>query len=58
VTADSENSVTHWFNDLKAGDRGEAARLLWHRYFERLAQLAQGRLRAVARGSAEAKMSP
>lgn len=53
MVADGENSVTHWVNDLKAGDRGEAARLLWHRYFERIARLAQARLRAVARGPAD-----
>ncbi len=45
MAADGANSVTHWVNDLKAGDRGEAARLLWQRYFERLARLAQARLR-------------
>jgi DNA-directed RNA polymerase specialized sigma24 family protein len=50
---DGENSVTRWVKDLKAGDRGEAARLLWQRYFERLARLAQARLRAVARGPAD-----
>jgi DNA-directed RNA polymerase specialized sigma24 family protein len=53
MAIDSENSVTHWINDLKAGDRGDAARLLWQRYFERLARLAQTRLRAVARGPAD-----
>jgi DNA-directed RNA polymerase specialized sigma24 family protein len=45
--------VTRWVNDLKAGDRGEAARLLWQRYFERLARLAQGRLQRAARGPAD-----
>ena len=53
MAADGENSVTQWVSDLKAGDRGEAARLLWGRYFERLARLAQARLRAVARGPAD-----
>ena len=53
MATDSENSVTHWVNDLKAGDRGEAARRLWQRYFERIARLAQARLRAVARGPAD-----
>jgi DNA-directed RNA polymerase specialized sigma24 family protein len=55
MAADSGNSVTQWINDLKAGDRGEAARLLWQRYFERLARLAQGRLRTAARGPADAE---
>jgi DNA-directed RNA polymerase specialized sigma24 family protein len=53
MAADSGNSVTRWVNDLKAGDRGEAARLLWQRYFERLARLAQGRLHTAARGPAD-----
>ena len=53
MAADGENSVTQWVSDLKAGDRGEAARLLWERYFERLARLAQARLRAGARGPAD-----
>jgi DNA-directed RNA polymerase specialized sigma24 family protein len=53
MVTDRENSVTRWVNELKAGDRGEAARLLWQRYFERLARLAQARLRAVARGPAD-----
>ena len=53
MAADGENSVTEWVSDLKAGDRGEAARLLWGRYFERLARLAHGRLRAVSRGPAD-----
>jgi DNA-directed RNA polymerase specialized sigma24 family protein len=53
MATDRENSVTPWVNDLKAGDRGEAARLLWHRYFERLARLGRARLRAVARGPAD-----
>ena len=53
MAADGENSVTQWVNDLKAGDRGEAARLLWQRYFERLARLAQGRLRTAGRGPAD-----
>jgi DNA-directed RNA polymerase specialized sigma24 family protein len=53
MTPDGGNSVTQWVNDLKAGDRGEAARLLWQRYFERLAQIAQGRLQRAARGPAD-----
>ena len=53
MAADGEHSVTQWVGDLKAGDRGEAARLLWQRYFDRLARLAQARLRAAARGPAD-----
>jgi DNA-directed RNA polymerase specialized sigma24 family protein len=53
MAADGEHSVTQWVSDLKAGDRSEAARLLWQRYFERLARLAQCRLHAAARGPAD-----
>ena len=53
MTGDGENSVTQWIGDLRTGDRDEASRLLWERYFERLARLAQGRLRAASRGSAD-----
>ena len=44
MTAADENSVTQWVSDLKAGDRSEATRRLWERYFERLARLARTRL--------------
>jgi DNA-directed RNA polymerase specialized sigma24 family protein len=50
MTADGENSVTGWISDLKTGDRGGASRLLWERYFERLARLARSRLGAAPRG--------
>jgi DNA-directed RNA polymerase specialized sigma24 family protein len=53
MATDGEHSVTQWVNDVKAGDRSEAARLLWQRYFERLARLAQGRLQRAARGPAD-----
>jgi len=53
MAADSDDSVTQWVSDLKAGDRGEAARHLWERYFERLAQLARARLRTAGRGPAD-----
>jgi DNA-directed RNA polymerase specialized sigma24 family protein len=53
VGDDGENSVTHWIGDLKAGDRGEATRRLWERYFERLARLAQARLRTPGHGPAD-----
>ena len=53
MTADGENSVTQWIGDLRTGNRDEAARLLWERYFTRLARFAQVRLRTVARGPAD-----
>jgi len=52
MTADEEKSVTQWIEDLKAGNRDEASRRLWGRYFTRLARLAQARLRDV-RGPAD-----
>ena len=53
MTTDGERSVTRWISDLKAGDRGEASRQLWERYFVRLARLAQSHLRSVGRGPAD-----
>jgi DNA-directed RNA polymerase specialized sigma24 family protein len=53
MPADGENSVTQWIGELRTGNRDEASRLLWERYFTRLAQLAQIRLRAVTRGVAD-----
>ena len=53
MASNDEKSVTQWIGDLRTGDRDEASRLLWERYFERLARLAQARLRAVARGPAD-----
>jgi DNA-directed RNA polymerase specialized sigma24 family protein len=53
MTSDGEDSVTQWIADLRSCDRDEATRLLWSRYFERLARLGQARLRAIARGPAD-----
>jgi DNA-directed RNA polymerase specialized sigma24 family protein len=54
VSNSSENgSVTEWIGDLNTADRDEASRRLWERYFQRLAQFAQGRLRACACGAAD-----
>ncbi len=39
MTADGENSVTQWIGDLRTGNRNEASRLLWERYFTRLARV-------------------
>jgi hypothetical protein len=50
MSADGEDSVTRWVSDLKAGDRREAPRLLWERYFQRL---AQAHLRTVGGGPAD-----
>ena len=40
-----EASVTHWINQLKAGDP-DAAQKLWERYFRRLVSLARKKRRA------------
>ena len=52
MAADGAHSVTRWIGDLRGGDRDEASRRLWERYFTRLARLAQAHLREV-RGPAD-----
>ena len=44
----SEESVTQWITQLKAGDEG-AAEQIWHRYFEKLVRLARKKLDARTR---------
>jgi DNA-directed RNA polymerase specialized sigma24 family protein len=44
----ADGTVTHWITGLKAGEV-EAANRLWHRYFNRLVQLARSKLRSVPR---------
>lgn len=48
----SIGSVTHWINQLKAGDHA-AARRLWERYFHRLVVLARKRLQGHPRRAAD-----
>jgi DNA-directed RNA polymerase specialized sigma24 family protein len=48
----SEGSVSHWIDQLWAGDPA-AAECLWGRYFERLVGLARIRLRGTARRAAD-----
>ena len=48
-----DNSVTQWVSDLKAGERAQAPRLLWERYFQRLVRLAQVRLRTGGGGPSD-----
>jgi RNA polymerase sigma factor (sigma-70 family) len=48
----AEESVTQWIAGLKAG-KAEAADRLWHRYFERLAQLARRKLGSAPRRAAD-----
>ena len=48
----SEDSVSHWIEQLRAGDPA-AAECLWGRYFERLVGLARIRLRGAPRRAAD-----
>jgi DNA-directed RNA polymerase specialized sigma24 family protein len=45
-------SVTHWLEQLKAGDRA-AAQPLWERYFQRMVELARQHLRSAPRRLAD-----
>ncbi len=48
----SDNSITHWLHELRAGNRA-AAHQLWKDYFPRLVQLARQRLRGARRRVAD-----
>src|SRR4051794_24289452 len=48
----TSGSVTHWIEQLKAGNR-EAAQFLWERYFQRLVALARNRLQGTPRRVAD-----
>jgi RNA polymerase sigma factor (sigma-70 family) len=48
----ADETVTHWIDALKAGDE-EAARLLWHRYFQQIVELARDKLRTASRRVAD-----
>jgi DNA-directed RNA polymerase specialized sigma24 family protein len=47
-----EESVTHWIEQLKAGD-SRAAAPVWERYYARLVELARRRLQASSRAAAD-----
>lgn len=47
-----DGSVTHWLRLLQGGDLA-AAQHLWNRYFQRLVELAQGKLRHAPRRVAD-----
>jgi RNA polymerase sigma factor (sigma-70 family) len=53
VRPDSRDSVTGWIRGLGTSRHEDASKLLWDRYFVRVARLAQERLRGVARCPAE-----
>jgi DNA-directed RNA polymerase specialized sigma24 family protein len=48
----SPGSVTHWIHQLKTGDPA-AAQKLWESYFQRLVNLARGKLRHAPRRAAD-----
>jgi DNA-directed RNA polymerase specialized sigma24 family protein len=48
----SKGSVSHWIEQLKAGDSAAAERL-WGRYFQQLVTLARTRLHGTPRGAAD-----
>ena len=48
----SAGSVTHWLNQLQAGDQ-DAAQKLWERYFRRLVGLARKKLQEMPRRAAD-----
>lgn len=48
----STGSVTHWLDQLQAGDPN-AAQKLWDSYFQRLVALARARLQGVPRSAAD-----
>ncbi len=45
MAGDDQGSITGWIAGMKAGDPA-AAQPLWERYFARMVDLAQARLRA------------
>jgi DNA-directed RNA polymerase specialized sigma24 family protein len=48
----TEGSISRWLDQLRAGDQEAAARL-WQRYFERLVQVARGKLLGAPRAAAD-----
>jgi DNA-directed RNA polymerase specialized sigma24 family protein len=48
----AEGSISRWLGELRAGDH-EAAVGLWQRYFERLVDVARGKLKDTPRGPAD-----
>jgi DNA-directed RNA polymerase specialized sigma24 family protein len=52
MASGDRGSVTHWIDELKAGEDA-AVQPLWERYFARLVRLARAKLRAARRGASE-----
>lgn len=53
MRTDDTDSVTGWIRGLGTSRHEDASKLLWDRYFARLARLAHGRLRGASRGHAD-----
>jgi DNA-directed RNA polymerase specialized sigma24 family protein len=56
MAGEKRDSVTVWIESLKAGD-ADAARQLWHRYFDALVRLARERLRGAPRAVADEEVA-
>ncbi len=50
MRTDETDSVTGWIRGLGTSRHEDASKLLWDRYFARIARLAQGRLKGASRG--------
>jgi RNA polymerase sigma factor (sigma-70 family) len=50
---DDTDTVTGWIRSLGTSRHEDASKLLWDRYFARLARLAHGQLRGASRGPAD-----
>jgi hypothetical protein len=53
LRTDDTNSVTGWIRGLGTSRHEDASKLIWDRYFARIARLAHGRLRSISRGPAD-----
>ncbi len=53
MSHDDANSVTHWIKNLGTSKHDDATRLLWERYFAKIAGMADHWLRDVAPGQAD-----
>jgi DNA-directed RNA polymerase specialized sigma24 family protein len=54
MTDETKGSISQWIGALQdGGDVNEAAQRLWERYFDKLVNLARGKLRTAPRGPAD-----
>jgi len=52
MSSGNEGSISRWFAGLRSGD-DESARVLWHRFFERMVRLARFKLGGAPRAAAD-----